>query len=108
MSPAVATLAQAAQHVTPQDPQLPLYSNYDGALVNTGAAALASLVEQVQRPVRWDLCMESFQRDGIAGMMELAPAGALVGLIKRAVKGTPQVAINSPVDLEAARELVGA
>jgi [acyl-carrier-protein] S-malonyltransferase len=50
--------------------------------------------------------MESFSKDGIQGMMELAPAGALVGLAKRALKGVPTVALNSPDNLATALELV--
>ena len=50
--------------------------------------------------------MESFAKDGIHGMMELAPAGALVGLAKRALKGVPTVALNTPDDVAMAVELV--
>ncbi len=50
--------------------------------------------------------MESFERDGITGMMELAPAGALVGLAKRALKGVPTVALNTPDDISAALDMV--
>ena len=71
-----------------------------------GQDALHSLVTQVTRPVRWDSCMESFATDGIRGMMELSPAGALVGLAKRGLKGVPSVALNTPEDLEKALEMV--
>ena len=50
--------------------------------------------------------MESFIKDGIQGMMELAPAGALVGLAKRALKGVPTVGITTPDDLALAHEMV--
>jgi [acyl-carrier-protein] S-malonyltransferase len=52
--------------------------------------------------------MESFTSDGVTGVIELAPAGALVGLVKRAIKGTPTVAIKTPDDLPAAIELLEA
>lgn len=108
MSSAVAALADRAAELTPSDPHSPLYTNRDGSLVTSGATALAYLVEQVKRPVRWDACMESFQKHSVQGMMELAPAGALVGLVKRGVKGVPTVAINTPEDLVLAAELVSA
>jgi [acyl-carrier-protein] S-malonyltransferase len=38
--------------------------------------------------------------------VELAPAGTLVGLAKRAMKGVPTVALKTPDDLAAARELL--
>ena len=50
--------------------------------------------------------MDSFADSGVTGIIELAPAGALVGLAKRALKGVPTVAIKTPDDLAAARELI--
>jgi [acyl-carrier-protein] S-malonyltransferase len=50
--------------------------------------------------------MESFASNGITGMMELAPAGALAGLAKRGLKGVPTVAINSPDDIAQAVDMV--
>ena len=50
--------------------------------------------------------MESFAAAGVTGIIELAPAGALVGLAKRGLKGVPTVAVKTPEDLVAARELI--
>lgn len=105
MQSAVATLAEAAAGVATHEAHHALYTNRDGSRVEA-SNALGYLVDQVARPVRWDLCMESFAKEGIQGMMELAPAGALVGLAKRALKGVPTVALNSPDDLATALELV--
>lgn len=107
MNSAVSALAEAASTVTTHPAVYPLYTNRDGSLVDD-SRALGYLVDQVARAVRWDLCMESFAQDGIQGMMELAPAGALVGLAKRSLKGIPTVALTTPDDLIQARELVGA
>lgn len=107
MHSAVAALAEAASRVTTHEARHPLYTNRDGSRVEA-SDALSYLVDQVARPVRWDLCMESFAKDGIQGMMELAPAGALVGLAKRSLKGIPTVALTTPDDLIQARELVAA
>jgi len=105
MHSAVSTLAEAASSLTAHEADHPLYTNRDGSRVEA-SNALGYLIDQVARPVRWDLCMESFTKDGIKGMMELAPAGALVGLAKRALKGVPTVALNSPDDIATALELV--
>jgi [acyl-carrier-protein] S-malonyltransferase len=43
---------------------------------------------------------------GVDGIIEIAPAGALVGLAKRALKGVPTVAIKTPDDLAAAYDLI--
>jgi [acyl-carrier-protein] S-malonyltransferase len=64
------------------------------------------LVGQVSSPVRWDKTMESLATAGVTGIIEVAPAGALVGLAKRALKGVPTVAIKTPDDLDAAYALI--
>jgi [acyl-carrier-protein] S-malonyltransferase len=52
--------------------------------------------------------MDAFAKDGVTGIIELAPAGALVGLAKRGLKGIPSVAVKSPEDLVAAVDLLEA
>ena len=106
MAPAVDALAAFAATVAPLDPTAQLWTNRDGTVVTSGAAFLDLLVGQVASPVRWDRCMESFAGAGITGLVELAPAGTLTGLAKRALKGVPSVAVKTPADLTAARELL--
>jgi [acyl-carrier-protein] S-malonyltransferase len=45
---------------------------------------------------------------GVTAVIELPPAGALVGMAKREMPGVTRLAIASPDDLEAARELITA
>ncbi len=106
MAPAVETLREAAADVNTNDPTKKLWTNNDGSLVTDGQKFRDLLVGQVSSPVRWDKCMASFEAAGVTGIIELAPAGALVGLAKRALKGVPTVAIKTPDDLTAARELI--
>lgn len=106
MASAVAALRDAVDTVTPVDPQITLWTNRDGSVVNSGAQALDYLVDQVSSPVRWDLCMASFAEQGITGLIELAPAGALTGLAKRGLRGVPTVAVKTPEDLDAAVALL--
>lgn len=106
MAQAVDALRAAVSDVTPNDPDLTLWTNRDGSVVTSGARALDLIVDQVSSPVRWDLCMASFAETGITGMIELAPAGALAGLAKRGLRGTPVVAVKTPDDLDAAAELL--
>jgi [acyl-carrier-protein] S-malonyltransferase len=108
MSGAVETLRIAAESVPVANPHSVIYSNRDGHHVASGDTYRDLLVGQVESPVRWDLCMESFARDGVTGVIELAPGGALVGLVKRGVKGIPTVAIKTPDDLAPANELLEA
>lgn len=106
MAPAVPALEAFASTLATSDPTVPLWTNKDGSLVDSGAEFLRLLVGQVSSPVRWDLCMEAFQAAGVTGIVEVAPAGALVGLAKRGLKGIPSVAIKTPDDLPAAFELI--
>lgn len=106
MAPAVDTLRAAAAEVAASDPVSTVWSNRDGAAVDSGAAFVDLLVDQVASPVRWDRCMASFADAGVSGIVELAPAGTLVGLAKRALRGVPAVAVKTPGDLEAAAALI--
>jgi len=106
MAPAVDALAAAASGISPNDPTAILLSNADGARVASGREALAGLVRQVANPVRWDLCMERMMDLGVTGIIEVAPGGVLTGLAKRVMKGVPAVALKTPDDLAAARELM--
>ncbi|GAA4171989.1 ACP S-malonyltransferase [Gryllotalpicola koreensis] len=105
MAPARKTLRAAASDYSPADPAITLWTNKDGSAVASGSAFLDLVVGQVASPVRWDLDMEAFAAAGVSGIIEFAPAGALVGLAKRGLKGVPAVAIKTPDDLAAAVEL---
>jgi [acyl-carrier-protein] S-malonyltransferase len=106
MEPAVATLRAAASELSPADPTTTLWTNADGSIVPDGRTALELLVAQVASPVRWDLCMQSFATSGVTGVVELAPAGTLTGLVKRGLRGTPTVAVKTPDDIAAAVALL--
>lgn len=106
MAPAEKALLAHADTLTPADPARPLLSNADGAVVADGADVLRRLVAQVTRPVRWDSCMATLRELGVTAVIELPPAGALVGLVKRDLKGTAVLALRTPDDLDAAASLV--
>jgi [acyl-carrier-protein] S-malonyltransferase len=109
MAPAERALTAVADGVTVHDPARILLSNLDGTSVTDGAELLRRLVRQVTAPVRWDLCMHSLRELGVTGVIELAPAGTLAGLVKRELKGDRQpeiVTLNTPDDLPAARDLI--
>ncbi len=106
MEPAVAALEAAATAITPATPTATLLSNADGEAVADGTDALTRIVRQVANPVRWDLCQARMLEAGVTGIIEVAPGGVLTGLAKRSLKGIPAVALKSPDDLDAARELL--
>jgi [acyl-carrier-protein] S-malonyltransferase len=104
MASAEATVADHVRSITPADPQRPLLTNSDGSVIGgpgSGATFLRLLVAQVTRPVRWDQCMATLAHMGVTGVLELPPAGTLVGLVKRELKGVATLALKTPQDLDA-------
>ena len=106
MQQAVAHLDEFAASLTVNDPITTLISNRDGASVVFGHVVLDRIVNQIANPVRWDLCMQTLGDLGVTAVLELPPAGTLVGLIKRALPGVETLALKTPDDLDAARELI--
>ena len=103
MQPAVEPMRALAASIEVNDSTIGVLSNKDGAVLTSGREILNRIVDQIANPVRWDLCMQTLAQDGVTGAVEVAPAGTLVGLIKRAVPGIEQFALKSPADIEAAR-----
>lgn len=105
MGPAQDAVAAAAAAVTPSDPTRSLLSNSDGKPVTSGADALAKLAAQVTKPVRWDLCTATLKENSVSAVVELPPAGTLVGIAKREMRGTPNLGLKTPEDIAALAEL---
>jgi [acyl-carrier-protein] S-malonyltransferase len=106
MAPARDALAAAAAGVGVQDAEGGVVSNADGTLVTDGGEILRRLVEQVSRPIRWDACMRTLGALGVTATIELAPAGTLTGLVRRALPGVDAVALKTPDDLAEARRVI--
>ncbi|MEO6089099.1 MAG: ACP S-malonyltransferase, partial [Umezawaea sp.] len=95
-----------AEAITTHDPVLTLLSNADGAVVTDGADVLHRLIAQVTRPVRWDTCQATMAEHAVHAIVELPPAGALTGLARRELKGTPTLALKTPEHLDKVAELL--
>ncbi|MGH3313293.1 MAG: ACP S-malonyltransferase, partial [Streptomyces sp.] len=106
MAPAVDVLAASVEGARVSDPALPYVSNLDGAAVEDGRQVVQRLVNQISAPVRWDQCMETFQKMGVTALIEVCPGGTLTGLAKRGLPGARTLALKTPDDLDAARELI--
>ncbi len=109
MASALEAYAAAAESVTTSEPTATLLSNADGRPVASAADAMEKLVSQLTKPVRWDLCTatmrDRFSGAERAGIVEFPPAGTLVGIAKRELKGTPTRAVKAPADLDGLDEL---
>ena len=106
MQTAQDALAAFSDGITCNDPSRLLLSNSDGTAVETGRGTVRRLVAQLTSPVRFDSCLAAMRDIGVRGVIELPPAGVLAGLIKRELKGVPVVAVKTPDDLDAARDML--
>jgi len=106
MQSAIPHLEDFAKSVTVANPRVLLLSNKDGEAVSSGQEFLNRIVGQVASPVRWDLCMSTMKTWGVTGVIELPPAGTLVGLLKRALPDVETLALKTPDDISAARDLI--
>ena len=104
MQPAVEPLRTLATNIATNPVSIPVISNKDGQVVTDSSELLNRIVNQIANPVRWDLCMETLKSLGVTGVIELPPAGTLVGLLKRAASEIESFALKSADDLDAARE----
>lgn len=108
MAPAEEALRARAAGIVAKDPGLPLLSNADGAVVSDGDEVLSRLISQVTRPVRWDACQATLAGRAVTAVVELPPAGALTGLAKRELKGTPTLGLKTPDQLDQVVEMITA
>ena len=106
MQSAVARMELLARSVTVHDARTKVISNRDGAVVHHGRDILNRIVGQVANPVRWDLCMRTMEDIGVTGVIEMPPAGTLVGLIKRALPTVETFALKTPADLAGAADFI--
>ena len=105
MKPAVSALGEYSKTFEVADPKVAIWTNSDGSKIASGAKFMELLVSQVASPVRWDLCMAAMVEAGVTGLIEVSPAGTLVGLAKRSMPGVETLALKSPDQLAAAIEL---
>ncbi len=106
MESAVAELATFATELATSNPTRRIWSNQGGQEITDGQEYVDLLVGQVASSVRWDACMQSFADAGVTAVLEVSPAGALAGLAKRALPGVEILALKTPDQLDAARELI--
>ena len=127
MSPAVAGFSSLVDALEPSDAQCDVVANADGARLRDGRELLQRLVAQLTGPVRFDLCLAALgdhpdsppeQRSSADGgrhavgehhprkitgesaaVVELAPAGVLTPLVRRARPDLTIRALRTPDDL---------
>ena len=97
MAPAVAGLTALVRDLDPHDAQCDVVTNADGARLRDGTELLHRLVAQLTHPVRFDLCLAAV--GDATRAVELAPAGVLAALVKRAQPDLPVTTLKADADL---------
>ena len=93
MAPAAQRLRAALEKITIHEPRCVVMANVTGEPHEPDAASIRErLVEQLTRPVRWDLCGRWLADHADGEYHELAPGKVLTGLmrrIERSIRATP-------------------
>ncbi len=97
MASAVDGLRELVAAVPARDAACDVVANADGAVLRDGRELLDRLVGQLTRPVRFDLCLAAASDADRA--TELAPAGVLTALLRRALPDLPVTSLKTPADL---------
>ncbi len=97
MAGAVPGLTALVRELAPRDAHCDVVANADGARLRDGRELLDRLVAQLTRPVRFDLCLAAVADATRA--VELAPAGVLAALVKRALPDLPVTTLKTADDL---------
>ncbi|HWH27922.1 MAG TPA: ACP S-malonyltransferase [Mycobacteriales bacterium] len=105
MLPAVGRMQSLVAALPVQDAGCPVVANADGAALTGGRELADRLVTQLTWPVRFDRCVERLSALGVTAVVELAPGGTLAGIVRRALPDVAVVAVRTPADLPAARDL---
>lgn len=106
MEPAEERLRGVLREVPFAHPALPVVANVDWAEVTGADRARQTLSAQVSRPVRWLETMHLLMDLGVGLVVEVGPGNVLSKLMRRVDKNLPTVSVQSPPDIEAARQAI--
>ncbi|EPE99163.1 ACP S-malonyltransferase [Rhizobium grahamii] len=102
MAPAAEAMREALAGVKKSSPVVPLIANVRAAPVTDADEIAKLLVEQVTGQVRWRETVEWFAANGATTLYELGSGKVLTGLARRIDKTVNGIAVNTPVDIDAA------
>jgi [acyl-carrier-protein] S-malonyltransferase len=83
MAPAAEGMARAVAETPLRDPQVPVVANTTAQPLTSAADVHDELVQQLVRPVQWQLSVEYLRRRGVGSVIEFGPGKILTGLIRR-------------------------
>lgn len=104
MKPAQGPVLNLVSTLEVSEPNFRVISNKEGAIVDSGRDLVDRIVSQIAAPVRWDLCMQTMQHEGVTGLLELFPGGTLTGIAKRALTDIETFSVTGPETIDDAVE----
>ncbi|BCK70604.1 malonyl CoA-acyl carrier protein transacylase [Streptomyces libani subsp. rufus] len=81
-------------------PSRRLISNADGAVVSSPEEIRERIVDQLVKPVRWDLCLRTVARMEPEVTVCLPPARTLANILKRQHPGLDTLSVNAARDID--------
>lgn len=100
MSQARDRLRKAIDDTEIREPNRPVFANVDG-LAHTEPSDWTSLMgAQLTSPVRWRHTLHNLHEAGATVFLELGPGTILTGMAKRTLKGTTNIGVSKPGDVD--------
>lgn len=106
MKGAAEKLAEEFNHITFNEPNIPVVNNVDVATEHSAQAIKLALIKQLYSPVRWTETIEYLAQQGIDFTIEAGPGKVLQGLLKRIDKTISCQSVNDNASLAKALESV--
>ncbi len=108
MEPAARGLTQALENTSIQSARIPVIGNIHAAPLTTAQEIRGELAQQVAASVQWIRTIEYLAQAGVTLYIEIGPGQALVGMVKRIVKGATTLNIGNLAELEKAVDYIRA
>lgn len=99
MSPARDRLRKTLAETEMRSANRPVFTNID-AEPHIDADWSAMLGAQLTNPVQWRKTLHALDQAGTTVFLELGPGTVLTGMVKRTIKGSTSLGINSPADVD--------
>jgi [acyl-carrier-protein] S-malonyltransferase len=107
MLPAAQRLETDLHATTFKDLQIPLVTNADAEITNSGSEARASLIRQVTLPVRWEESVRELIEQGVNTFVEVGPGRVLTGLLRQIDRSVHVFNVEDEKSLNSTLEKLG-
>jgi [acyl-carrier-protein] S-malonyltransferase len=100
MKPVEAKMAEAADGILWNDPQVPIALNATGQIGREAEEIRDALVVEIASPVRWTECVHSLVEASCDTFLELGPGRVLAGLVRQIAPTADVFSAESPARLD--------